>query len=508
MSRAPGIPAFVAFLLLALAVLATQLGGLGREVIDPDESSFILMGADVAMGHLPFVHQFDLKPPVIFLLIGGVFALLGDSLAAVRLLGDAMVLGTALLLFLTARRHTGSWAALGGALLWVAMASTEFGQPTYSELPAALFTVGALWLLTKPPVSRRAAMIAGLCTALAVLSRTNLYPLPVIIGLMLLFANRIRPGGATPYAWLAFGLGGLIPVGLLVLTYAVAGQLAILRLAMIDVPLAYADQMGPLAVMQSHASQLYVWITMKPLILIPAVLLGGAGLVMGWRRKALQAGTGFCWFMTISLVFTVALAVSLMVSGAAYPHYWLQIMPLLALSGAVALGQIAPILREVSPRLAPMAALLVLAPLGAAMAERLPESATVAADPASADDRFEIAAAARHIALTGSKPVQVWAWRKHLIHWYLHAPQLSPASVHPDNLARPPIMQPLARAGYVSDDEIGRLMTMVPEFVVTDSKDVGIGWLRAAERPIDSWLAVHYRLDARFGDVVVYRRVN
>jgi hypothetical protein len=69
-------------------------------------------------------------------------------------------------------------------------------------------------------------------------------------------------------------------------------------------------------------------------------------------------------------------------------------------------------------------------------------------------------------------------------------------------------MEPLARAGYVSDDEIGRLMALVPDYVVTDGKDVGLGWLRATGKPIDAWLAAHYRLDARFDDVLVYRKVS
>ena len=503
MSRAPAIPAFVAFLLLALAVLATQLGGLGREVIDPDESSFILMGADVAKGYLPFVHQFDLKPPVIFLLIGGVIALFGKSLAAIRLLGDAMVLATALLVFLTARRHVNSWAALGGALLWVAMASTEFGQPTYSELPAALCTMGALWQLSRLPVTPRAAALAGMFAALAVLSRTNLYPLPIAIGLVLLTINRTRPGSTSPGAWLAYGMGGMVPVVLLAAIYAAAGKLDVLRLAMIDVPLAYAGQMGPMAALQANISQFYVWITMKPLILIPAVLLGAAGMASGILRRQQQGGTSWCWFVTLALAATTAIALALLFAGAAYPHYWLLLLPVLALFAAIALDRAGPVLGG----LAPAAALLALLPLGAAMADRLPESAHVAADPAAADDRFAIAKAAQEIDHGGIRHPSVWAWRNHLIHWYLDAPQLSPAGVHPDNLGRPPIMEPLARAGYVSPDEIGRLMAMVPDYVVTDSKDVGIGWLRATGKPIDAWLADHYRLEARFDDVLVYRKI-
>ncbi|MFM5884526.1 MAG: hypothetical protein ACKOQ3_04225 [Novosphingobium sp.] len=245
MKALPRPNAVLAALILALFVLATQFVSVGREVIDPDESTFILMGADVAKGHLPFVEQFDLKPPMIFLAIGAVLAVFGKSIAAVRLLGDAMLLGTAMLTFCFARRLTGAWSALGGALLYVAFASLDLGQPTYSELPALLLGMGALLVLAAPPVTLRKAALAGLLLSLAVLSRTNLYQLPVVFGLLLLVAALRKCGQVHPRAWLAFGLGGLVPVAAMVLVYGLAGQLAVLKLAMIDVPLAYAQQVGP-----------------------------------------------------------------------------------------------------------------------------------------------------------------------------------------------------------------------------------------------------------------------
>jgi hypothetical protein len=101
---------------------------------------------------------------------------------------------------------------------------------------------------------------------------------------------------------------------------------------------------------------------------------------------------------------------------------------------------------------------------------------------------------------------RVWAWYDHLVLWYLGSRQLSPAGVHPDNLARRAIIDTLTSHGYVGGDEIGRIMRELPDFVVTDAGGRGLGWLKGDGRPVEVWLAANYRLDGRFGDVLVYRR--
>lgn len=495
--------AVLAALILALMVLATQFLGTGREVIDPDESTFILMGADVAKGHLPFVEQFDLKPPMIFLLIGAVLALFGKSIVAVRLLGDALLFGTAMLTFRFARRLTGAWAALGGALLYVSFASLDLGQPTYSELPAMLFGMGALLALASPPITLRKAALSGLLLALAVLSRTNLYQLPIVFGLLLLVAAWRKVDAVHPRAWLAFGLGGLLPVAALVTAYAITGHFGLLKLAMIDVPLAYSQQVGPAAAVIENIRQFYVVTTMEPLIVIPVVLLTVLGIALAGVRLAYPADKTEAWQLIVLFLALVTLLASLVLSGGVYPHYWLQPLPVLALFGAIGTGFLARL-----PLGRWLAILLAMVPVGTALAERAPQSLSVASRPAEAAKHFEVAAAARHIAASGLRRPSIWPWRMQLVDWYLDAPQLSKAGVQPENIARPAIVGPLAEHGYVSHDEVGRLMGLKPDFVVTDVAGKGRSWIHAVRPDSDSWLDANYRLDARFGDVLVYRRLT
>lgn len=492
------LTALRALALLALLVLVTQLGGLAREMIDWDETTFILMGADVAKGNLPFVEQFDLKPPGIFLLIGALTATVGKSLAAIRLLGDACLLLSAIVAYRIAAPRTGNWPALGGAALFLAMVSLDFGQPTYSELPAAAAQMGAAWLLVRGRVTLACAAGAGFCVALAVLCRTNLGVVALAGGLLLLGGALLRSPRVEPMAFLAYGAGGLVPPAVMIAIYAAAGQLETLRLAMIDVPLAYSGQKPIGTVLADHASQFYHTAASAPLIYVPATLLIGAGTAL----LALQLRTDRedRWYPAAILTQTGAVLVSLLAGGVAYPHYWLQVLPFMGVLAAHALS--------IAGRGAPawLLAAAVLVPCGAAIALRGPEAAAVAADPAGAERGFAMRQAADWIRQTSPAKPRVWALHKHLVLWYLDANQVSRAGVHPNNLAPGPILRTLAAEGYVGPDELGRVMASRPDYVVTDAKGVGLDWVRASGKPVDAWLAANYGEVRKFGDVIVYRR--
>jgi 4-amino-4-deoxy-L-arabinose transferase-like glycosyltransferase len=490
---------WLAIAAMVFLIFLTRFGSLTREVIDHDESTFMLMGADVAAGHLPYIRMFDLKPPALFLMLGAIFALFGKSLLAVRLFGELCLFALVLPTFLVARRLAGFSAALGAALVTIAMASLDFGQPTYSELPATAFLMLALLLLLRAPVRWPAAAGGGLLVSLAVLTRTDLYPVAILGGVLLLVAGW-RPALAVERrAWLAFGLAGLIPPLLLVLAYARAGELATLRLAMIDAPLVYAGQKGPLGVLLRHA-RLLAKVTLKgPIIMVPALLLALGGLALLGRRLTRMPRRLPDWPWIVVLTFALGTALALLFSGAAYKHYWLQALPFLGIFIAVALAR-----AELRSKL--LAAVLVAVPLGGALVARAPATIRLLVAPRSAGRHYDIAAAARHIHAESPAAPTVWCWSKQLVLWYLDVPPVSRAATHPDNLARPAVIRTLAAHGYVSSDEIGRIMASPPDYVVTDAAGHGLQWVAATGKPAAAWLSAHYRLDGQFGDVLVYRR--
>jgi hypothetical protein len=482
--------------MIAIATILLRLDTLWTEQIDWDEWSFILMGADVARGHLPFVHQFDLKPPLVFFLFGATIAMFGKSLVAIRLLGTLCVFTAASFVFLTGRRIAGAWPALAGAALTAALASASFGLATSSELPAIAFLAAATWRLTHGPLRASDAAASGLLVALAVLTRTNLALVAVTIGALLLVAGLLSRQGVPRHAWLAYGAAGLVPPAVLVLAYAATGQLTTLKLAMIDVPLAYSSQLGAIEVARQHATQFYYTAQASPLLFGPAALLVLAGAACGLAALVRRTNPERRWWLIVLMAMTGAVAASLLIGGAAYPHYWLQLTPF---AGLFATFGVASLARQTPAMRAGLAALVAL-PVASGLVASLP-SALVSYTSAQ-----PIEQAAAYIRATGGLQPSVWAMHKHLVLWYLDAPQLSRAGVHPDNLARRAIIDTLAANGYVGHDEVGRLMAVRPLFVVTDAGGKGLAWVRADGKAIDPWLAVYYRQDAQFGDVLVYRR--
>lgn len=231
-----------------------------------------------------------------------------------------------------------------------------------------------------------------------------------------------------------------------------------------------------------------------------------AGLRIITLRKS-----GKAWPLIVVLGLAASAAVPVLASGTACPHYWMQLLPFFGIFASLALDAIVRLVRQhgMGAGLAGslIAGILVALPLGSAIAVRMPAAIAVATTSDNrAGSRYDIEATARHIAANGVIHPRIWALRMHLIHWYLGDPQLSRAGVHPDNLARLAIIDTLHRHSYVSSDETGRLMSLLPDFVITDAKGIGIGWLRGSGKPADAWLAAHCRLDARFGDVLIYRR--
>ena len=269
-------------LVFVLIVGVTQIGSLKHEMIDWDESVFILMAANVLDGHLPYVELFDNKPPMLFFMLAGVMAVFGESLLVVRLFGDVCILASCAAVFAISRRWTDPISAGLGTLSFIAISSVNFGHHTSSELPATALLMAALWLLLARRDRLWAVACAGLLISLATLTRSNLGVAAVAFAVWLLVAH-FRPSfGAHRWAFAAFVGAGAIPPGLLVLLYWAADALFELRVSIIDVPLAYvSNQLSVLEVLDKHIDKWWFMATQVDPYLVGTYTLLMAG-VMTW----------------------------------------------------------------------------------------------------------------------------------------------------------------------------------------------------------------------------------
>lgn len=498
--------AWLWYVAMVAVLVLTQGAALAPDVIDWDETTFILMGADVARGNLPYVHLFDIKPPMMFLLLGSVIALFGKSLVAIRLFGDLCLLAACAGTFALARARTGTTAAGLACLMVLAMASDDYGLHTGTELPATAALIWALALAVLKPRSLAAAAGCGLLVSLAILTRSNLAPVVLVFGLWYLVAPFATANGVRRTAVLAYAAAGLIPVVGIVAVYAASGEIDVLRVSVIDVSIAYAtDQMSMIDTLKAHIEQYIVASSIRPMIYIPFTLLAGAGGLLAvlaqWR--AWRGRSGDLPVEGLTLATLAAVLFSVLAGGAAYTHYWLQLLPLLGVLVAIS---IAALMR--AGRWQGVAAwLLALAAVGGALALMAPRSVTVLSDfDAAVADERPILAVSRDIRrASGDTRPQIWALHAHLVHWYLDAPLLSPVLTHPDNIVRQPIIETLAANTLVSADTLDRIWAQQPRFIVLD-QNRSLAYLTDNGYPIDRYLAQHYRVLSRHGSIVAYVR--
>ncbi|MEA2703132.1 MAG: hypothetical protein QOD63_1077 [Actinomycetota bacterium] len=162
--------AWVATLFLAVG-LVTHLPGLIQDLFNSDEASLATMGMVIDRGGELYHETGDRKPPIVPYLYAAVFGATGDQgLEPVRLLGVLFLAATALLLAFEARRRGGSNRAglvcgllfLAGSVAIFPADSQAAGFETFMLLPMTAAIVAA---------ARGHGVLAGVCLALACLCK-------------------------------------------------------------------------------------------------------------------------------------------------------------------------------------------------------------------------------------------------------------------------------------------------------------------------------------------------
>ena len=494
--------------IFSIAIGATQLGSLEHEVINMDEATFIVMAKDVLNGNLPYVELFDLKPPMLFFMLAAAMASFGESLLTVRLFGALCVLTSCMAVFAVARRSVEPTPATLAALLLVAVQSVEYGQYLSTELPATAMLMAALWVLVARPGSLAAGAAAGLLMSLATLTRSNLGIVAVAFTVWFGVAS-LRPSlGVRRWAALAFVVAGLTPPVLLALIYWRADALPWLRLATIDVPLSYANltlsEIGWRTLLNGWGFLLQNW--REPLLFMPFTLATMVGLAVSVHDYGMsspqrsQPAHGKPPVHTrheLEWLTLGAVVVSVPMTGT-FHHYWLQVFPICAVFSAYGLAWMLS-----KPRLRRIGYVLPAVALVGALAQTLPSAIKLATVPGTTSEKHTVRAAARAIAADRRQGDTVWAFRRHLVYWYLDAGPLEagrkPTSpiVHSNLLTEERVMAPLVAAGYVDEDELRRILSLRPTYLVTKVDASGNPvppYARGKAYAVADFLADHYRV--------------
>ncbi len=507
-------------LVFALAVCGTQIENLDTEWLNLDEHTFVLMAGHVLDGNLPGVGLFDMKPPGLYYMLAGAFALFGETLRVARLFGDLSVLMLCVATFAVARRWAGPVSSGTAGLMIAVGAASYIGQATLTDNPATALFMGALWLLLAKRDRLPAVAAAGVLASAAALTRLNLVIPAVALGGWLVFAALFRPRWSR--GWkpaLLFSAGGLVLPCLLFLLYWQAGALLTLRVTMIDVPLSYGGKMTVGETVVAWFELLWIMAKNRPavsgLLALGAAAAAATFLGTRWRagnepsisgRRPVAAGRAEEALLACAFGGIVA---CLATSGGAHNHYAFLAMPIGFVYYARCMDwtfrRARSLSAPVAGRLRTTAALVAFAGAGAVFAGGLHGWTQVPPDR-------PLRRAAEVVAADRRPGDAVWPVRAVIVSWYLDLEPATPLA-YPRDFTDPYIMRPLVESGYLAPDVLGEAMDSNPAYLVVRSTVVGFFRPNRFIRKYDArraedlanWVEDRYSLFYDDGRVSVYK---
>ncbi|MEO1332247.1 MAG: hypothetical protein AAFV32_01920 [Myxococcota bacterium] len=469
----------VAFFCLAVVLRAPFWS---VDVIDWDESTFILMGQSWADGNLPYTTLWDNKPPLCFLPFALVAGWVGKSVAAVRILGLMSVVLTAIVVWrigrgwgvesagnaIAGRSERVGW--LAGAFCIVLVTFASRGQATMSEtLAIAPLALGCAPILLGRGDLRSAAL-SGACLSVATLIRFNLLFVAGVAGILWIVRSR---QDRSARAGIAFAAAAVAVVVATALPYAIEGELELFVRSVVLAPFDYAiagvrRMLGP-----------------SSAVVVGAALFTCLGGVSRWTRF---------WLLAASVALSIGL------SGGGSAHYWIQIHPFTALALAAGVVRVLPRLKWAGDAFM-IAGVTVLA---AGLADASWVERVKAFRGLEAQGRARRLAV--HLDAQGAHAQPVVLFSDHLAHWWLDSGPIHPILTHPSNAFRPELFQVVLGEQATSAELLRTAFGLKPLFVVLPRVVRHLDRAPPAAQFLEEVLERDYVAQPNFEGLRVYRR--
>jgi hypothetical protein len=330
----PTPPALPLFLLWAVIALAYRLPAVLYTDLNWDEALYRLIGGSLVSGHAPYTEFWDRKPVGIFLITAAVQIVFGKSLLALRLTTSIVVALSAFLLALNAQRIIPTLPQIGAiaGLFFLLYSTHDGGEGTNTELFYISAGLAGLFFALKAAgsagmKSSGLGLAGGLLMGSAVeIKETAVFDILAYAMLYLVTqVKELSPSHLLHHARIAVAaaIGILLPTALVILWYALIGQLGRFYDAN------FAANIGLLG---DGAPEFY----------IPDLILGFHGLDVLFIGTAITLAAGPFLAKTRELqrgllaisCWLVAMSMSLIFSRRFADHFFLQVIPALALATA------------------------------------------------------------------------------------------------------------------------------------------------------------------------------
>ncbi len=289
-----------------------------------DEGVYATIAQGVLDGQVPYRDLFDNKPPLVYIWYALSFTLMGESVFAPRILAAVCLSLTTLVLFnqarmvlpLPAARIAAALFAISTGLPWVALhANTE----AYMLLPLVsslmFFTIGM------KDGRLRWFVVAGLLAGLAIMTKqVAMWNLLALAMVSLIWHRRTAETQLRAVApTLALFGGCLVGLAAVALPFTLMGALDDLIYANLSYNWLYINFL-------TYAERLANFghgILFFSAVAAPFVAGAAAGLIVLWRKRS--SATDY-----VLILWAIASAIGVASGGRFFPHYFLQLMPSLA----------------------------------------------------------------------------------------------------------------------------------------------------------------------------------
>jgi hypothetical protein len=456
---------------IALLVLLTRVPYFFVYMIDPDESTYVLMGRSLFEGHLPYIQLWDAKPPLAFVLAAGFMAGPGNDVVQLRLWGSIIVFVSAMLVHSIVRRSVNLRLATPAALLFViGCAVTRSGQATMMEYVALPFLLGALRVLIDAPVSAQRALVAGGLVAAAALVRLNLGFVAPALGLLLLFrawnAGPLKAIGVAA----SFAAGGCIVLGLVAFPYWVGGNLELFVRSCLGAGMSHSATQLSWANALTLPIERTLGLRYPPvfnrafilalLVWLPAMV---GGVYVAWRYRRL--GHSRRHAVQVLGAGSAAVALSILLTGIFYERHTLQLLPFAVILASITYQRLCR--RGKAWRVT----VLVAASLAAALALKpVPQQWKRVLNRAQDGELMAgpVKVLADYLHPRCGEDCSVFLMIDHLGYWLLDKP-LPTKIAHPANLAVPYVYTLPGMRSKGPEEEFTAIFAGKPDYVVIRS---------------------------------------
>ena len=493
---------FIAVGLLFLSVLI-RLPFFFRDVIDWDESTFILMGQSILDGHLPYTELWDNKPPLAFVSYALIIALFGKSIVSVRIAGAIAVAFVAFCTYLIGKTLWSRQVGILGAGIFVIMASSLIpaGQATMTEHLALVPLIGAMSILVTKKITLRTLFVTGLVMAVASLIRLNLAYVTVLVGLFVVFAIKPCSIKVMVKRGLIYAAGSCLVILSTYLPYAITGYHKIWFNSVIVAPLTYANsQLSAVEILGIYLNSNVLGIKIIISIGLVAIAFLVVQLIKAFKQKRLESELRLICF----LVFFLATGISILKGGAAYNHYLIQLVPFIALITAVFLS------RFLYKPMSLLTINVIVLGIGTFAVLIIIEyyslvSRYITTKKLTYGSAYKIAA---YLKQENTSREPIYLMTNHIVYWLVDAKPLTKVSTHPSNITKDYLFKTVLGADASTEGEINKILAQKPRFIV---KEKSAGYLNnhlQAKLILENTLNQHYELVKQIQDKQIYRRFN